>query len=181
MSKFALREMILQGWPVLSVLLVCSIASLAVVWDRWRAFRKVKKSIPKILEDIAALLKQATTLEQKERLAQNEIARSIAPLENYLSILGTIAATAPFIGLLGTVIGIIKAFKAVSLSMGGGSSVVANGIAEALIATAVGLMVAIPAVFASNYFNRKLQALEENLALSAGDLMHGVSHKRAKV
>jgi biopolymer transport protein ExbB len=75
-------------------------------------------------------------------------------LDRGLVILGTLGNNAPFIGLFGTVIGIIMAFKSLALNTAGGPSVVMAGISEALVATAVGLMVAIPAVIGFNAFNR---------------------------
>ena len=75
-------------------------------------------------------------------------------LDRGLIVLGTLGNNAPFIGLFGTVIGIIKAFNDLANSPEGGPSVVMNGISEALVATAVGLLVAIPAVIAFNAFNR---------------------------
>lgn len=78
-------------------------------------------------------------------------------LERYLGVLGTLGNTAPFIGLLGTVLGIIKAFRDLASSVGGGPEVVMVGIAEALVATATGLAVAIPAVILFNYFMKKVK------------------------
>src|SRR3954469_512702 len=78
-------------------------------------------------------------------------------LERNLSVLGTLGNNAPFIGLFGTVLGIIKAFHDLSGNQAGGVAVVMAGISEALVATAVGLMVAIPAVAAFNYFNRRVR------------------------
>ena len=78
-------------------------------------------------------------------------------MERYLVVLGTMGNTAPFIGLFGTVIGIIKAFRDLALAGAGGPAVVAKGIAEALVATAGGLAVAIPAVIVYNYFMRKVK------------------------
>ncbi len=79
--------------------------------------------------------------------------------EKYLNILGTMGNIAPFIGLLGTVIGIIRAFQDLAAASTGGPSVVAAGIAEALITTAAGLIVAIPSVVAYNYFQRRIATL----------------------
>ena len=132
--------------------------------------------MPAVVKEIASRTEHVVNLEERERILQNESLRLTAPLESRLPILGTIACTTPFIGLLGTVIGIIRSFRAVSVSMGGGHAVVANGIAEALIATAMGLFVAIPAVVAYNYFTRRLQAIEQQLALAAGDIIFG--HKK---
>ena len=78
-------------------------------------------------------------------------------LEKHLGILGTLGNNAPFIGLFGTVLGIIKAFHDLSRNQGGGAAVVMAGIAEALVATAVGLLVALPAVVAFNIFQGRIR------------------------
>jgi biopolymer transport protein ExbB len=79
-------------------------------------------------------------------------------MERNLGVLGTLGNNAPFIGLFGTVLGIIKAFADLSRNQAGGAAAVMSGISEALVATAVGLMVAIPAVIAFNYFQGKVRA-----------------------
>jgi biopolymer transport protein ExbB/TolQ len=84
--------------------------------------------------------------------AQRELREMLKLVEQRLAILGTIANAAPFIGLLGTVIGIIKAFHTISMNTGGGITMVAGGISEALISTAAGLGVAIPASMLYNYY-----------------------------
>jgi biopolymer transport protein ExbB len=78
-------------------------------------------------------------------------------MEKHLGILGTLGNNCPFIGLFGTVLGIIKAFADLSHNQTGGAAVVMAGIAEALVATAVGLMVAIPAVIAYNIFQGRVR------------------------
>jgi biopolymer transport protein ExbB len=78
-------------------------------------------------------------------------------LERNLGVLGTLGNNAPFIGLFGTVLGIIKAFADLSHNQAGGASAVMSGISEALVATAVGLMVAIPAVVAFNFFQGRVR------------------------
>ena len=78
-------------------------------------------------------------------------------LEKHLGILGTLGNNAPFIGLFGTVLGIIKAFADLAKNQGGGAAVVMAGIAEALVATAVGLLVALPAVVAFNIFQGRIR------------------------
>jgi len=83
--------------------------------------------------------------------------------EHRLAALGTIANIAPFIGLFGTVVGVIRAFQAIALKSSAGPSVVANGIAEALISTAAGLFVAVPAVVAYNYFLKRARKLSLEL------------------
>jgi biopolymer transport protein ExbB len=84
-------------------------------------------------------------------------ARLRIDLERNLGILGTLGNNAPFIGLFGTVLGIIKAFADLSRNQAGGAGAVMSGISEALVATAVGLMVAIPAVMAFNYFQARVR------------------------
>jgi biopolymer transport protein ExbB len=78
-------------------------------------------------------------------------------LEKHLGVLGTLGNNAPFIGLFGTVLGIIKAFADLAKNQGGGAAVVMAGIAEALVATAVGLLVALPAVVAYNIFQGRIR------------------------
>jgi len=88
-------------------------------------------------------------------------------LEKRITILGTLGSNAPFIGLFGTVLGIIHAFHSLALNAKGGPSVVMAGISEALVATALGLFVAIPAVAAYNYFVRSIKKIivsSENFA-----------------
>lgn len=88
-------------------------------------------------------------------------------LEKYLGILGTLGNTAPFIGLFGTVVGIVKAFHDLAVSGTGGPAVVAAGISEALVATAAGLLVAIPAVMIYNYFMKKVKEMATNMEVSS--------------
>jgi biopolymer transport protein ExbB len=81
-------------------------------------------------------------------------------LERNLAVLGTLGNSAPFIGLFGTVLGIIKAFSELDkMSAGAGISVVSGGLAEALVTTAAGLLVAIPSAIAYNYFQRKIKTI----------------------
>jgi biopolymer transport protein ExbB len=80
-------------------------------------------------------------------------------LERNLAFLGTLGANAPFIGLFGTVLGIIRAFKDLAGNQAGGIAIVMAGISEALVSTAVGLLVAIPAVVFFNFYNRRVRTL----------------------
>lgn len=88
-------------------------------------------------------------------------------LERNLGILGTLGNNAPFIGLFGTVLGIIRSFADLSRNQAGGMSVVISGIAEALVATALGLLVAIPAVVAFNYFQGKIRRILGRVDMAA--------------
>ena len=80
-------------------------------------------------------------------------------LERRVSILGTLGSNAPYIGLLGTVLGIIHAFHSLSERLQGGPTVILKGISEALVATALGLFIAIPAVAAYNFFVRSIRKI----------------------
>ena len=84
-------------------------------------------------------------------------------LEKNLNLLGTIASNAPYVGLLGTVMGIMKAFNDLATSPGQGNEVVMAGIAHALVSTAIGLAVAIPAVVAFNFFQKKVGLVLSNI------------------
>lgn len=103
-----------------------------------------------------------TALEKRE-LAEKVIEWHTSNLSKNLTSIATIASISPFIGLLGTVIGIIRAFKDLSLYSGAGPSVLAMGIAEALVNTAAGLFVAIPAIIAYNYFTGQLNKFSSEM------------------
>lgn len=92
-------------------------------------------------------------------------------MESKLVILGTLGNNAPFIGLFGTVLGIIKAFHDLSVAQNPNPSVVMSGVSEALVATAVGLLVAIPAVMAFNYFQRRVKEFVTQMEAASKMLM----------
>jgi biopolymer transport protein ExbB/TolQ len=96
-------------------------------------------------------------------------------LERNLGILGTLGNNAPFIGLFGTVLGIIRSFVDLAHNQSGGVTVVMAGIAEALVATALGLMVAIPAVIAFNYFQGKIRRILGRLDATANLVMAAIT------
>lgn len=103
-------------------------------------------------------------LERAEAITHAELKRGVAAL-------ATIGASAPFVGLFGTVVGIINAFKGISTEKSTGLGAVAGGISEALVATAIGLFVAIPAVWAYNYFTTKLEGLDVEMSNSSSELI----------
>ncbi len=105
--------------------------------------------------------------EAMDRVSAMEVIR----LEHLLSPLATIGSISPFVGLFGTVLGIITAFSALAGSTAAGASVVASGIAEALVATAAGLFTAVPAVIAYNYFVRRVTRFDTEMATTASDLV----------
>ena len=103
--------------------------------------------------------KNADSIDSTERLVRGVINREEERLSKNLSLLATISSSAPYIGLLGTVIGIINAFQGLSTTAQLTLSSVAPGISEALVATAVGLLAAIPALIAFNQFSKQLDNL----------------------
>ena len=92
-----------------------------------------------------------------ERAVEREMLMQIVLMKRSLAMLATTGATAPFVGLLGTTMGVVNAFQGMAAGGGGGISSIAAGISEALITTAFGLLVAIPAVWAFNYFTERLE------------------------
>ncbi|HEY3346098.1 MAG TPA: MotA/TolQ/ExbB proton channel family protein [Nitrospirota bacterium] len=174
-----------------------SILSVAVMFERGYIFHKAEKGKDEFLNQLRRILKQGniseaislcesstTSLayivkaglvsfhhgeeamgEAMEKAAMKET----LSLERNLGIIGTTGSVTPFVGLFGTVLGIIRAFHDLSLSSGGGPAVVANGIAEALVATAAGLFVAVPAVIAFNYFTHRVNRMVTEMETSASE------------
>jgi biopolymer transport protein ExbB len=103
-------------------------------------------------------------LERAEAIVHAELKRGV-------STLATIGSTAPFVGLFGTVVGIINAFKGITQSKSTGLAAVAGGISEALVTTAVGLFVAIPAVWMYNYFSGRIEAFDVEMGNSSSELL----------
>jgi biopolymer transport protein ExbB len=103
-------------------------------------------------------------LERAQAIVHSELKRGV-------SNLATIGSTAPFVGLFGTVVGIINAFRGISAEKSTGLGAVAGGIAEALVATAIGLFVAIPAVWMYNYFTTRMEAFDVEMSNSSSELL----------
>lgn len=119
----------------------------------------------------------AEALESAHRAIQRATAIGMMDLRRNLSGLATIGATAPFVGLLGTVLGIITAFRGMALTGSGGIGAVSAGIAEALIATAFGLFVAIPAVWAFNYLTNRADGFGVEMDNGASELLDYMSRR----
>jgi biopolymer transport protein ExbB len=180
----SLIEILNMGGWVLYILLGLSILSFAVIcykfvefWQKSKVkradfisilFKKIKDdSLEKAIEycdfvntPMAAVSKAGIiAFKSGENLSEfmdREIMIQIVKLEEYITILGTVGNIAVYIGLLGTVLGIISAFHDMSAIGAGGVTVVIGGVSEALIATATGLLVAIPASTAYNFFVKKI-------------------------
>jgi biopolymer transport protein ExbB len=176
---------VLRSSGIIVLMFVLSIVVVAVAIERFIYFLRTRLDSDKFLEKIKAFVIDGKYNEaiayckssngtiplvireglEERSLPRDEVAKLMEAsqaeqkvnLSRYLNILGTLGNTAPFIGLLGTVLGIIKAFKDLAGSAGGGPEVVMVGIAEALVATAAGLAVAIPAVVFFNYFSDRVK------------------------
>ncbi len=186
-----LNMALLGGEPILYILIGLSFLSIAVVLERFFVFGRNRIDVGNFTEKVVRLLNErrvegarqiAETLKAAEaqvaltglknfdkgpkiagELMDSKAMSQMQRFDKRLMILGTIGSNAPFIGLLGTVLGIIKAFNDLAFNTEGGPSVVMAGIAEALVATAVGLLVAIPAVLFFNYFKNRQKRIMSNI------------------
>jgi len=200
-------EIISAGGFTIYLLIFCSIVSVAVIIERVIYYnRRSKFSRIVIFEQIRkefisnhvlnaiGLCKNIDTPVAKvalaglnlhghdEKLIANAMEREITvetiKLERFISIVGSIGGTAVYIGLLGTVFGIMRAFSDIGKAGSGGMDVVTIGIAEALICTAAGLLVAIPAVLSYNWFTRKIDTFVVDMELAASELVDLMCVKR---
>jgi biopolymer transport protein ExbB/TolQ len=205
MNEFSLASMLKQGWPVLTILLVMSVFSAATFIDRLRALRRARcnagqfvRYVIRVIEErgldpainycakhpvpiaraVLAVLEQNGDRESRERALEHSVEQDLLQLQAGVSALGTIASVAPFVGLLGTVIGIIKAFGSIAVSAGGGAEVVSAGIAEALVTTACGLLVAIPSVVFYNYCVHKVRNVAKETDLAVYELIAWLSARK---
>lgn len=173
---------------VLYLLIALSVISVGLILERFFSLRKVSAGSVKMrarvknalqsysLEDVEVLSKEHETLEGRALAAGLRHVRESGSkgleevfnafvlierpeLDRSLSFLATIGSNAPYIGLLGTVLGIMKAFQDLAQSTDAGQQTVMAGISSALVATAAGLFVAIPAVIAYNYFQRQVRGV----------------------
>src|SRR3954467_3188368 len=106
-----------------------------------------------------------------ERAVERNMLLEVTNLKRGLAVLATVGATAPFVGLLGTTMGIVNAFTGMASSGSGGLSAIGAGVAEALITTAFGLIVAIPAVWAFNYFTTKIDNLTAEMTYVSKEMI----------
>lgn len=177
----------LTSSPVLIALVLCSVVTLGVVLERLHYFHKRRDEPDTLLRDVLDMLREGNVSEavrrcrankhplgavavevlasaresavvQEERL-QVALSQQKLLLERNLGVIGTMAAVAPLVGLLGTVWGIMRAFNDMALTGSAAPSVVAAGVAEALVTTAAGLVVAVPAVVLFNHLSRKMSVM----------------------
>jgi biopolymer transport protein ExbB/biopolymer transport protein TolQ len=200
-------------WParsVVVVLIIMSIWSFGVMFDRLIAFNGARKQSRQLVPAVAGALREGKLDEAvkiADRYPKSHLAKVMvsglqefqahqkssdisgeeidasrraleraeaivhAELKRGISTLATIASSAPFVGLLGTVVGIINAFQGIAAEKSTGLGAVAGGISEALVATAIGLLVAIPAVWMFNYFSNRVEAFDVEMGNSSSELI----------
>lgn len=202
-----IKDIVVAGGPTLAALILLSVYSFALIWERWRFYARSLAGMPSFLDKVRQVIKAGnlndavtacrshkglasavvmaalvgpTSREDRKRSAARAAERAAVQLEARVPFLGTIASTAPFIGLLGTVIGVMRAFKDLAGAAGAGPGVVAIGISEALICTAAGLLVAIPAVWAYNHFNTRSARFLEEMGWISDEILESLSEKAHK-
>ena len=198
------KEILIAGGPVLAGMIIMSIYCVALIWERWKFFDRSTGGYPDFLARVraaavagkltdaaqiakghkglaagvvTATLTGPTNRDERRRAAERAVGRSVADLERGIATLGTIASVAPFIGLFGTVLGVMRAFKDLASAAGAGPGMVAVGISEALICTAAGLLVAIPAVAAFNHFNQKIARFQEELNWMVDEVLDSLAER----
>ena len=143
----------------------------------------VARVLGESLREVAPLLKDqrvaSAAINSAERSIDREQILLANELKGGLGLLATVGATAPFVGLLGTTMGIVNAFSGMA-TMGGGLEAISAGIAEALITTAIGLIVAIPAVWLYNYFTGRLDTLFSELAYAGREMIDWIMVREAR-
>ncbi len=189
---------IVAGGPAMWALVVCSVVAVAIVIERLYFFSTQSSDTKELLRQIGARVAQSDVQgairicrESKGMLprifefglmrgdkSREDIseALSVALMENLglldrnLPVIGTIAVIAPFVGLFGTVLGIIRAFQDIALKGNSTPAVVAAGVSEALITTAAGLFVAVLAVIFFNYFKARIKTISQDYTVAANQL-----------
>jgi len=143
----------------------------------------VARVLGESLREVAPLLDNpnaaGAAITSAERSVEREQILLANDLKSGLGLLATIGSTAPFVGLLGTTMGIVNAFTGMATA-GGGMEAISAGVAEALITTAVGLLVAIPAVWLYNYFSGRLDTLFSELAYAGREMIDWMMTREAK-
>lgn len=197
-------ELLKAGGILMVPIVACSILALAIVLERFWTLRASRVAPPQTINELWRWIKKKDLNGRKLKALQgssplgrilaggllnakhgreimkesieHEASQVIHDLERFLNPLGTVATIAPLLGLLGTVIGMIKVFAEIQLAGVGNAGNLAGGISEALITTAAGLSVAIPALICHRYFIRRVDELVVNMeqeAIKLVEVVHG--------
>ena len=156
-TDFSLLQLFLRAdyivKSVIIILILASIYSWALIFDKYKLFKKITNSTTTFEEKFWKSKSASVQAARVTRVIEISADREIKLIEKHFTFLATVGSTAPFIGLFGTVWGIMNSFQSIAISRNTSLAIVAPGIAEALFATALGLLAAIPAVIAYNKFN----------------------------
>jgi len=188
---FTLKEIFKSGGPIFIFLILLSIYSIAIIIEKYKQFKKIVKKNLLIInranhffkinkggefikhlvaqknilsEIVTGFINHNGTLKEKREYISSMLEHHNTQLSKKLNTLATIGSVSPFIGLFGTVIGVVKAFKDMAAFQSAGPAVIAQGISEALVNTAMGLFVAIPAVVAYNYFISEIDRFNSEIS-----------------
>jgi biopolymer transport protein ExbB len=202
-------ELIVAGGWVMIPILGCSVVAAVIAIERFLALRSERVAPSQLLSQVWNWVhEEGVTRERLEELrASSPLGRILATalgsadqgrdvmkdrvedaavqvlhgLERYVGVLGTIASIAPLLGLLGTVLGMMRAFSVIMLHGSGSASLLAGGISEALVTTAAGLMVAVPALVCHRFFERRIDSLAVDMQDRAVRLVDALNaeHKPA--
>jgi biopolymer transport protein ExbB len=199
-NQFSIIAMIMQGWYATYPLLIISVVCVTIIFERIWALWGLNARASRAAETLIGPLRQGKFNEalaqvqsrrgpgdrifheliaeaesaDRARLEEIDEERRFAELlqlRGFIWVLATSGASAPFIGLFGTVVGILVAFQSMAIMGTGGFSVVAAGISEALISTALGLIVAIIAVIFYNYFSQRIERINATIHICAARLI----------
>lgn len=197
-------ELLKAGGILMVPIVACSVLALAIILERFWSLRASRVAPPQSVNELWRWIKHKDLSSKKLKALQTssplgqvlagglmnakhgreimkesieqEASQVIHQLERFLNPLGTIATITPLLGLLGTVIGMIKVFAEIQLAGVGNAGNLAGGISEALITTAAGLSIAIPALIAHRYFIRRVDELVvsmEQEAIKLVEVVHG--------
>jgi biopolymer transport protein ExbB len=199
-DQFSLLAMFMKGWYATYPLVAISVICVTIIFERIWALWGIRRRTTHLAERMIGPLRQGRFAEAlafigdqrgptervfqelvsearqapRERLEEIDEERRFAELLHLrgpIWVLATSGASAPFIGLFGTVVGILVAFQSMAVMGTGGFSVVAAGISEALISTALGLVVAIVAVIFYNYFSQRIERINATIHICAARLI----------
>ncbi|NWO05855.1 MAG: MotA/TolQ/ExbB proton channel family protein [Alteromonadaceae bacterium] len=197
-------ELLKAGGILMVPIVACSVLALAIILERFWSLRPSRVAPPQTVNELWRSIKKKDLNSKKLKAFQassplgqvlagglmnakhgreimkesieQEASQVIHQLERFLNPLGTIATITPLLGLLGTVVGMIKVFAEIQLAGVGNAGNLAGGISEALMTTAAGLSVAIPALIAHRYFIRRVDELVVNMeqeAIKLVEVVHG--------
>ena len=148
---------------------------------KWSYLANIVKTGLNAARDIKTKKGELEDLSTVSSAMDRAVASEAKGLRRWLTVLATVASTAPFVGLLGTVIGIINSFKGMEANESAGIAAVAGGIAEALYMTGYGLLVAIPAVWLYNWANANIESFLTEMGNSSSEMLDWVKKNRAAV